>query len=63
MAVQQLDCVVSPPENSGLTNHIELKISQNQIDIYATDAGVAPSPGTLKRIALFRMRICRSRAD
>ena len=32
--------------------HIELKISQNQIDIYATDAGVAPSPGTLKHIAV-----------
>ena len=51
MAVQQLDCVVSPPDNSGITNHIELKISQNQIDVYATDAGVAPSPSTLRRIA------------
>jgi hypothetical protein len=52
MAVKPLDCVVAPPDNSGITNHIELKISQNQIDIYATDAGVAPTPGTLKRIAV-----------
>ena len=41
MAVQQLDCVISPADNSGITNHIELKIAQNQIDVYATDAGVA----------------------
>jgi hypothetical protein len=52
MAVQQLDCVVAPPDNSGIMNHVELKISQNQIDIYATDAGVAPSPATLRRIAV-----------
>ena len=52
MAVKPLDCVVAPPDNSGTTNHIELKISQNQIDIYATDAGVAPSPSTLKRIGV-----------
>jgi len=52
MAVQQLDCVVASPDNSGITNHVELKISQNQIDVYATDAGVAPSPATLRRIAV-----------
>jgi hypothetical protein len=52
MAVRRLDCVVSPPDNSGITNHIELKISQNQIDVYATDAGVAPTPRTLKHIAV-----------
>jgi hypothetical protein len=52
MAVQQLDCVVSPPDNSGIMNHIELKISQSQIDVYATDAGVAPSTATLKHIAV-----------
>jgi hypothetical protein len=28
MAVQQLDCVISPPEDSGIMNHVELKISQ-----------------------------------
>jgi hypothetical protein len=52
MAVRQLDCVVSPPDNSGITNHVELKISQNQIDVYATDAGVASTPRTLKHIAV-----------
>jgi hypothetical protein len=52
MAVQQLDCVISPPDNSGITNHVELKIAQNQIDVYATDAGVAPSSSTLRRIAV-----------
>jgi hypothetical protein len=51
MNVQLLDCVIAPPDNSGITNHIELKISQNQIDVYATDAGVAPSPTTLRHIA------------
>lgn len=52
MAVTRLDCVTAPPDNSGIANHIELKISQDQIDIYATDAGVAPSPTTLKHIAV-----------
>jgi len=52
MAVQQLDCVVASPDNSGITNHVELKISQNQIDVYATNAGVVPSPATLKHIAV-----------
>ena len=52
MAVKQLDCVIAPPDNSGITNHVELRISQNQIDIYATDAGVAPSPANLRRIAV-----------
>ncbi|WP_426527836.1 hypothetical protein [Bradyrhizobium sp. McL0615] len=35
----------------GQMNHYELRISQNQIDIYGTDAGVAPSPTTLKHLA------------
>jgi hypothetical protein len=35
----------------GQLNHYELRISQNQIDVYGTDAGVAPSPSTLKRLA------------
>jgi hypothetical protein len=44
-----LDCVTSPPDGSGVMNHVELRISQNQIDVYATDAGtMAP----LKRIAV-----------
>ena len=40
-----------------------LKISQNQIDVYATDAGVAPSPANLRRSPLLPMRIYRSHAD
>jgi len=52
MAVQQLDCVIAPPDNSGITNHVEIRVSQNQIDVYATDAGVAPSPSTLRHIAV-----------
>ena len=52
MAVKQLDCVIAPPDDSGITNHVELRISQNQIDIYATDAGVVPTPANLKRIAV-----------
>jgi hypothetical protein len=46
-----LDCVISSPDNSGVTNHIEVRVSQNQLDVYATDAGVAPSPTTLRHIA------------
>jgi hypothetical protein len=52
LAVKPLDCVIAPQDNSGITNHVELKISQNQIDVYATDAGVAPSLATLKHIAV-----------
>ncbi len=52
MAVQQLDCVIAPSDNSGITNHVELKVSQNQIDVFATDAGVVPSLTTLRHIAV-----------
>jgi hypothetical protein len=52
MNVRILDCVIASPDNSGITNHVELKISQNQIDVYATDAGVVASPATLRRIAV-----------
>jgi hypothetical protein len=52
LTVKQIDCVIAPPDNSGTTNHIEIKISQNQIDVYAADAGVAPSSATLKHIAV-----------
>jgi hypothetical protein len=51
MAVHQLDCVIAPPDNSGIMNHVELKISQDTIDVYATDAGVPASPTTLRKIA------------
>jgi hypothetical protein len=52
LATKQLDCVISPPDNSGITNHIELRISQNQIDVYATDPGVAATAATLRHIAV-----------
>ncbi len=51
MAVQQLDCVIEPSGPNQM-NHVELRISQNQIDVYATDAGVAATPATLKHIAV-----------
>lgn len=51
LALEELGTVLSPPDNSGLLNHVELRIAQNQIDVYATDAGVAPSVATLKHIA------------
>jgi hypothetical protein len=46
-----LDCVIGPADGSGVMNHVEVRVSQGQIDIYATDAGDAPSPTTLKHIA------------
>jgi hypothetical protein len=46
-----LDCVIAPPDGSGIMNHVEVRVNQNEIDIYATDAGVAPSPTTLRKIA------------
>jgi hypothetical protein len=42
MTVEIAGCVKGPDIDQGPnggTNHIELKISQNEIDIYATDAG------------------------
>lgn len=46
-----LDCVIAPADGSAVMNHIEVRVSQGQIDVYATDAGVAPTPTTLRRIA------------
>jgi hypothetical protein len=46
-----IDCVTAPADNSGVTNHIEVRINQGEIDVYATDAGVTPSPATLRKIA------------
>jgi hypothetical protein len=51
MDVKQLDCVIESG-GPGQMNHIELRISQNQVDVYATDAGVAATPATLKHIAV-----------
>jgi hypothetical protein len=45
-----LDCVISST-GPGNMNHVEIRVSQNQIDVYATDAGVAATPTTLRHIA------------
>jgi hypothetical protein len=45
------NCVKKSPAGSGLMNHYEIQVSQNQIDVYGTDAGVAPSPTTLVHLA------------
>jgi hypothetical protein len=47
-----LDCVTASSGPGGGMNHVELRISQNQIDVYSTDAGVAATPTTLKHIAV-----------
>ena len=39
MTVTPLDCVIASPGPDGPLNHVELKISQNQIDVWASDAG------------------------
>lgn len=51
MNVTQFDCVIAPPDNSGIMNHVEIRVSQNQIDVWATDAGVVATPATLRKIA------------
>lgn len=51
MGVKDLDCVIAA-NGPGQMNHVELRISQNQIDVYATDAGVAATTATLKHIAV-----------
>lgn len=48
-----LDCVIAPTDGSGIMNHVEVRITQSEIDIYATDAGIVPSPTTLRKIASF----------
>jgi hypothetical protein len=50
--LQILDCVKKPDANSGVLNHVELRISPTQIDVYATDAGVIATAATLKHIAV-----------
>jgi len=51
MKLTPLDCVTRS-SGPGNMNHVELRISQKQIDVYATDAGVAATPTTLKHIAV-----------
>jgi hypothetical protein len=44
------DCVLKST-GPGQMNHYEVQVSQNQIDVYGTDAGVVPSPTTLRHLA------------
>jgi uncharacterized protein (UPF0212 family) len=46
-----LDCVLAPADNSLVTNHVEIRVNQAEIDIYATDAGVAATPQNMHKIA------------
>lgn len=39
MAVTPTGCVIAPADANGGLNHVEVLVSQNQIDVYATDAG------------------------
>lgn len=53
------DCVLAPDLGAGpgagtaALNHVEFKINTNTIEVWATDAGVAPTPATLRKIAVF----------
>jgi hypothetical protein len=49
MAVTPTGCVIASSGPNGGLNHIELRISQNEIDVYATDAGTTTP---LKKIAV-----------
>ncbi len=49
LTMTPLDCVTSPPDGSGVMNHVEVRVSQDQIDVYATDAGTT---APLKHIAV-----------
>ena len=48
LEVKILDCVTEPDGPDGGFNHVEVKINQQQIDVYATDAGTT---APLKHIA------------
>jgi hypothetical protein len=50
MMVTPLDCVAEDPNDpNGGVNHVEIRVSANQIDVYATDAGTT---APLKHIAV-----------
>lgn len=44
------NCVVAST-GPGNMNHFEVQVSQNQIDVYGTDAGVTPTAANLKHLA------------
>jgi len=39
MKIQPLGCVIASSGPNGGMNHVEIQVSQNQVDVYATDAG------------------------
>jgi hypothetical protein len=41
------------PNGAGSLNHIEVRVAQNQIEFWGTDAGVTPSASTLKLLTRF----------
>ncbi len=45
------DCVVSSSGAGIDMNHVEIRVAQNKIEVWATDAGVTPTPQSLKLIA------------
>jgi len=53
MTMTPLDCVISSSGPAQM-NHVELRISRSQVDVYATDAGIAASRKTLKHIAVIK---------
>ena len=42
ISVQPVDCVIRS-SGPGNMNHFELRVSQNEIDVYGTDAGTTVS--------------------
>jgi hypothetical protein len=49
VALQSLGCVTNSNGMAGSLNHVEIHVSQNQLDVYATDAGTT---APLKHIAV-----------
>lgn len=45
------DCVVASDGAGTTMNHVEVRVSEDRIEVWATDAGVAPTIDTLKLIA------------
>src|SRR5215813_918350 len=48
LKVTLLDCVIASPGPDGPLNHVELRISRNEIEVYASDAGST----ALRKIAI-----------
>ena len=48
MVLTILDCVINSPDNSGILNHVEVRVSQSQIDVYATMPVRFPRSSTLR---------------